>query len=98
MFFLDAHGSLHIVFNNCSTLEELFTELEEAIDGYSVLQQAFLMNNPHLPATFFDGSTIFDMQSNFSSQSAQDLFVFAYLAFSYLTFLLSAVPDAQLGD
>jgi hypothetical protein len=91
MFFLNAHGSLHIVFNPLSTLDELFTDLEEAIDGYSVLQQAYLISNPHLPCTFLDGTSIFDMQSNFSCQSAQDLFVFSYLAF-----LVSDVPDAAL--
>jgi hypothetical protein len=93
MFFLDAHGSLHIVFNPLSTLDELYTDLEEAIDGYSVLQQAYLISNPHLPSTFFDGTSILNVQTNFYCQIEQDLFVFTYLAFK---FLVSDVPGAPL--
>jgi hypothetical protein len=60
MFFLDADGSLYIVFSPSSTLDELYADLEDAIDGHSVLQQAYLILNPHLPSTYFDGASILD--------------------------------------
>jgi hypothetical protein len=64
MFFLEADGSLHIVFSPSSTLDQLFTVLEDAIDGHSVLQQAYLILNPHFPSTYFDGATIRDINAN----------------------------------
>jgi hypothetical protein len=98
------------VFNPSSTLDELYADLEEAIDGHSVLQQSYLISNPHLPSTFFDRASILD---SFLAASVLPLFARVHsvleanfywqserdlFVFAYLPFkfLVSDVPGAQL--
>jgi hypothetical protein len=50
MFFLEADGSLYIVFNASSTLDQLLADFEDAIDGQPLIQETYLLLHPNLPS------------------------------------------------
>jgi hypothetical protein len=75
MIFLETDGSLTIVFDPSSTVEELLTAFKDAIDGQSLLHEAFLLQHPSLPSGYFDGALVID---NFFAVSAHPMFVSAY--------------------
>jgi hypothetical protein len=72
MFYLEADGSLTVVFDPTSSVEELLTGFKDAIDGQALLQEAYLLQHPNLPDGYFDGSLVVD---NFFALSALPLFV-----------------------
>jgi hypothetical protein len=53
MFFLEADGSLHTVFNASFTLDQLLANFEDAINGQPLLQLAYLLLYPNLPCEYF---------------------------------------------
>jgi hypothetical protein len=75
MFFLETDGSLTIVFDPSSSVEELITAFKYAIDGQSLLYEAFLLQHPSLPSGYFTGALVTD---NFFAVSALPPFVSAY--------------------
>jgi hypothetical protein len=75
MFFLERDGSLTIVFDPSSNVEELLAAFKDAIDGQSLLHEAFFLQHPSLPSGYFDGALVIN---DFFAVSALHLFVSAY--------------------
>jgi hypothetical protein len=104
MFFLETDGSLTIVFDPSSSVEELITAFKYAIDGQSLLYEAFLLQHPSLPSGYFTGALVTD---NFFAVSALPPFVSAYQILESIIFLgksrgfvhhcLRGIQDPHIG-
>lgn len=77
MLSLEADGALSMTFDPSSTVEEVLTAFEEAVDGQPKLHAEYLLQHPKIPLNYFEGALIRD---NFGTLLVLPLYAYVYNA------------------